>query len=224
MSTDPKQLAATLETMKSQNYFEVLNLPRTADSNAVKVGYLKMARNYHPDTVPPGSPESVVKAMADIFALIGEANRTLSDQKLRADYLAEVEAGTAGEKVDVAHLLQAEELFQRGCILVKARKFAEAVKALDEAIKMNDREGEYLGWRGYARYFTIEDKTKGLQEALKEVNQSLKINPNAAPVHYFQGFLYKAAGDLAKAKASFQSCVALDSRHIDAQRELRMMK
>jgi hypothetical protein len=221
---DPKQLVAQFEKMKAQNYFDVLGVPRTADSNAVKIGYLKMARVYHPDTVPPGSPDAVVKAMADIFALIGEANRTLTDQKLRADYLAEVEAGTAGEKVDVAHLLAAEELFQRGCILVKARKFAEAVKVLDEAIQMNDREGEYLGWRGYARYFTFHDRVKGLQESLKEVNQSLRINPNAAPVHYFQGFLYKTAGDLVKAKGAFQKCVALDSRHVDAQRELRMMK
>jgi curved DNA-binding protein CbpA len=221
---DPKELAALLEKMKKQNFFEILGLNRTADGAAVKTGYLKMARSYHPDTVPPGAAEALTRVKADIFGLISEANRTLSDPKLRADYLAEVEGGTAGEKVDVAQLLQAEELFQRGCVLVKARKFPEAVKALDEAIRANDREGEYFGWRGYAKYFTYEDKSKAQIEALKEITLSLKMNPNAAPVHYFLGFLYKTAGDLPKAKACFKKCVELDPRHIDAMREVRSMK
>jgi curved DNA-binding protein CbpA len=221
-----KEVLVLLEKMKQQNYLEVLGVPREADAGKVKIAYFKLAKLYHPDTVPQGSPEALAQAKADIFALIGEANRTLADAKLKADYLAELDAGgKKGEKVDITTLLQAEEFFQRGQVLVKNRKWVEAVKSLDDAIKANDKEGEYYGWRGWAKYFTLEekDKSKAHIEALRDIEASLKANPNAASVHYFHGFLWKLKGDLAKAKASFKKCVELDPRHIDAQRELRTM-
>jgi hypothetical protein len=223
-SAELKDVLALLEKMKTQNFLEVLGVPRDADAGKVKIAYFKLAKSYHPDTVPPGSAEALAQAKADIFALIGEANRTLSDATLKADYLAELDAGgKKGEKVDITQLLQAEEFFQRGQVLVKNRKYVEAVKALDDAIKANDKEGEYYGWRGWAKYFTIEDKSKAHIDAMRDIEASLKTNPNAAAVHYFHGFLWKLKGDLAKAKASFKKCVELDSRHIDAQRELRTM-
>jgi hypothetical protein len=221
-----KEVLVLLEKMKQQNYLEVLGVPREADAGKVKIAYFKLAKLYHPDTVPQGSPEAFAQAKADIFALIGEANRTLSDAKLKADYLAELDAGgKKGEKVDITTLLQAEEFFQRGQVLVKNRKWVEAVKSLDDAIKANDKEGEYYGWRGWAKYFTLEatDKSKAHLDAMRDIEASLKANPNAAAVHYFYGFLWKLKGDLAKAKASFKKCVELDPRHIDAQRELRTM-
>ena len=116
---DAKQLEALLVTMKASNFFDVLGLKKEADANQVKIAYLKAARSYHPDTVPPGSPEALARVKADIFALIGEANRTLSDPKLRADYVAELTAGGTGSKVDMEKIFRGEELFQKGRILVQ---------------------------------------------------------------------------------------------------------
>lgn len=217
------QLTDQLAAMKKQNYFEVLGVKRDADASAVKIAYFKLAKNFHPDTVPPGAPDALAKAKADIFALVGEANRTLSDPKLKADYLAEVDSGTVGEKVDVAQILMAEELFQKGCILVKARKFPEAVKMLDDAIKANGEEPEFYAWRGFAKFFTIQDKSKAQIEANKDISHCTSRNPNVAASYYFLGFIAKQQGDLAAAKKHFKKCVDLDSKHIDAQRELRMM-
>jgi curved DNA-binding protein CbpA len=219
-----KQLRALFEQMKKQTYFEVLGLKKDADVSAVKAAYFKLAKSYHPDTVGPGTPEAVAKVKADIFALVGEANRVLSDPKLRSDYLAELDAGGTGEKVDVSAIFQAEELFQKGCILVKARKYADAVKMLDDAIKANAEEGEYYVWRGYAKFFGFSDRKLGQSEAMKDITYGLKKNPNVAAAQYFIGMMAKLNGDLALAKKSFQQCVKMDPQHIDAQRELRMMK
>lgn len=223
-TNDIAQLTALLERARKQTYFELLNLSREADATAVKAAYFRLAKVFHPDTVPPGSSEALVRVKADLFALIGEAHRTLSDSRLKQDYIAEIDSGSQGEKVDVAQLLLAEELFQRGRMLVKARKWAEAVKVLNEAIAANGQEGEYFGWRGFARFFLHEDKAKGHPLALRDMGYALKLNPNAAAIHYFQGYLWKMMGDFARAKTYFKRCVELDPRHIDAQRELRMMK
>jgi curved DNA-binding protein CbpA len=223
-TNDVIQLRAYAEKTRGQNLLEVLGLKKDCTSATVKAAYFKLAKSFHPDTVPPGTPEEVGKLKAEIFAKIGEANRTLSDDATRAEYIAEVEAGGVGEKVDVAAILAAEELFQKGQILVKARKFPEAVKMLDDAIKGNPDEGEYYAWRGYAKFFLAPDKKAGQVEAMKDINVCLRRNPRVADAFYFQGNMMKLTGDLVSAKKLFKQCTDLNPQHLEAQRELRMMK
>lgn len=218
---DVKHLQGLLESMKTQTYFDVLGLKKDADSNQVKIAYLKAARSYHPDTVPPGAPEALAKVKADLFALIGEANRTLSDAKLRADYVAELDAGGTGSKVDIEKLLRAEELFQKGRVLVQARKYPDAQKMFDEAIGCNPDEAEFYAWRGWARYLAASDRKAAIFECTKDLKLCLEKNPNVASVHYFLGVFAKAGGDEKAAIKHFKECVRLDPRHIDAARELR---
>ncbi len=221
---DTRALVELAEKWKTLNHFEVLGLAKEAPAETVKPAYLKLARHYHPDMTPQGAPEAYAKARADVFARITEANRVLSDPKSRAEYVAELAAGGTGEKVDISAILAAEEFFQKGCILVKARKFPEAVKMLDDAIKASPDEGEYYAWRGYARFFLEADKKVGHAEAMKDLAVCGRKNPNVAAQYYFLGNMAKLMGDLKNAKTHFQKCVQLDPKHIDAQRELRMMK
>ncbi|MHB8872994.1 MAG: J domain-containing protein [Myxococcaceae bacterium] len=218
-----KQLQAVAEKLKTQNFFELLGLTDKADSGAVKVAYFKLAKLYHPDTVAPGAPPELGKLKEDIFGKIGDAYRTLGDDKSRAAYVEDLKAGGGGaEKVDIALIFAAEEKFQKGCILVKARKFPEAVKYLDEAIAGNNTEGEFFAWRGYARFFTIADKKAAQAEAMKDLNLCLKKNERCAQAHYFIGQMAKLCGDLPGAAKSFQKCLQLQPDHLDAQREVRM--
>jgi hypothetical protein len=89
--------------------------------------------------------------------------------------------GGKGERVDVAQILLAEEMFQKGCILVKARKWPEAVKMLDDAIKANVEEAEFYAWRGYAKFFATADKKVGQAEAMKDISLALKKNTSGSP-------------------------------------------
>ncbi len=223
-AAEVKSLQATYDLMKKQNFFEVLGLKRDADAGAVKIAYLKAARSYHPDTVAPGSPESLAKLKADVFALIGEANRTLSDPGLRKEYTAELEAGGTGSKVDIEKILRAEEVFQKGRILVQARKYADAVKMFDEAVGCNADEAEFYAWRGYAKFLAATDRKAVHTEVMRDLNLCVAKNPNVAATYFFLGFVAQKNGDEKTAMLNFKKCVALDPKHIDAQRELRSFK
>ncbi|MDP1920320.1 MAG: DnaJ domain-containing protein [Myxococcales bacterium] len=224
VEAEVKRLADVLARMKTQNHFEVLSLTKDSPANAVKVAYFKLAKDYHPDTVPPGSPDSFAKAKADIFARVGDAHRTLSDENLRKEYLAELEAGGGGEKVDVGKFLQADEFFQKGKILMQARKYADAFKMFDDCINIMPDDAEVYAWRGYAKFFTFPDKKLGLVEAMKDITNCLKRNPNIVAAHFHQGMMHRILGDMPTAKKHFNATAKLDPKHIDAQRELRMMK
>ncbi|WP_223642430.1 DnaJ domain-containing protein [Corallococcus sp. EGB] len=213
-----RQLAAT---MKGQNHFQRLGLTEQTEGSAVKIAYFRLAKLYHPDTLPPGAPPELEKLKAEVFAYIGDAYRALSDDKSRAAYLEELKSG-GGDGVDVQAILQAEEFFQKACILVKARKYPEAVKMLNDAIALNAEEPEFFAWRGYARFLAAPDKKAAQPEAFREIQAAIKRNERCAPAHYFLGVIAKVCGDAAGALKHFKRTVELQPDHIDAMREVRM--
>jgi tetratricopeptide (TPR) repeat protein len=216
-------LRKTAATMKGQNHFERLGLTEQADANAAKIAYFKLAKLYHPDTLPPGTPPEMEKLKAEIFGYIGDAYRTLTDDKSRQQYLEQLKAGNSGQgEVDVVAILQAEERFKKGIIFMKARKYAEAVKIFEEAIHLNGEEAEFYAWRGYARFCAAPDKKAAQAEAFREIQSALKRNERCAPAHYFLGVIAKTLGDASGALKHFKKTVELQPDHIDAQREIRI--
>ncbi|WP_225413336.1 DnaJ domain-containing protein [Stigmatella hybrida] len=217
------QLRQLAPVMKAQNFFERLGLTEQADAGAAKIAYIKLARLYHPDTLPPGAPPELEKLKAEVFGYIGDAYRTLTDDKARQQYLEELKAGDAGkEEVDVVAILQAEERFRKGCIFVKSRKYAEAVAIFDEAIQLNAAEAEFHAWRAYARFCAAPDKKAIQPEIFRELQGAIKQNERCAPAHYFLGVVAKTLGDASGALKHFKRTVELQPDHIDAQREVRM--
>ncbi|HLL01883.1 MAG TPA: DnaJ domain-containing protein, partial [Myxococcaceae bacterium] len=216
-------LRQTAATLKGQTHFERLGLTEQTDAGAVKIAYFKLARLYHPDTLPPNAPPELERLKAEIFGYIGDAYRTLSDDKSRAEYIESLKGGAEGqEEVDVVAILQAEERFRRGTIFMKARKYAEAVTIFDEAIQLNPDEAEFYAWRGYARFCAAPDKKAAQPEAFKELQLAIKKNDRCAPAHYFLGVMAKSLGDAGGALKHFRRTVELQPDHIDAQREIRI--
>lgn len=215
------ELKARLQKTKGMTAFEILGVPDKADSAAIKVAYFKLAKQLHPDTVPPGAPEGLASLKAALFAEVGEAYRRIGDDKSRAAYVEELVMGSS--EVDVSRILQAEEQFSRAEILVKGRRFAEAVKMLDQAIANNADEGEYYAWRGYARFFSTSDKQAGKQEALRDLNEALAKNPKCVAAYYYLGQIAKLSNERTTALRNFQKTIELAPHHIDAQRELRIL-
>lgn len=63
-----------------RDYYEVLGVPKTADDEAIKKAYRKMAKKHHPD-LHPGDKEA-----EDRFKELNEAYEVLSDEQKRAQY------------------------------------------------------------------------------------------------------------------------------------------
>jgi curved DNA-binding protein CbpA len=186
------------------------------------MAYFKFAKLYHPDTLPPGAPPELEKLKADIFGAIGDAYRTLSDDKARQQYIEELKAGGKGGEVDVVAILKAEELFRKGTVYIKSRKYAEAVGFFNEAIALNAEEPEFYVWRAYSRFLNAPDKKAAQPASVREIQDALKKNERIGAGHYFLGVIAKTLGDAAGALKHFKKCVEVQPDHIDAAREVRM--
>ena len=69
-------------SVKFQDYYELLGVPRTASEDEIKKAYRKLALKWHPDRHPA---EGKAKA-EEKFKQISEAYEVLSDSKTRQRY------------------------------------------------------------------------------------------------------------------------------------------
>lgn len=74
------------ERLKKLTYYEILNLPNTADKSQIKRNYYAVSKEYHPDRYFRRQLGSYKDKLEGIFDLITRAYNTLNDDTLRAAY------------------------------------------------------------------------------------------------------------------------------------------
>jgi DnaJ-like protein/uncharacterized protein DUF4388 len=215
------RLGGILARLEKGTHFEALGLDKKAGAAEVKKAFVLLARDLHPDTVTDPTQGELRALKESLFARVNEAAQVLGDDARRKEYEAEL----TGDKkdVDVGRIFDAEEKFQRAEILIKARKYKEGVALLDEAIQLNDQEAEFYAWRGYARFLLATDRKQAFDECAAEVKKALKLVDRCLPAHLLLGHMHKVVGDLKSAASAYQRVLQLDEKHVEAQRELRLM-
>lgn len=220
---DVEGLVAWLEKAERQNHFEVLGLSRRATTEEIKQAYFQLAKAFHPDLEASGDPE-LRRLRERATARINQAWSCLADERRRSAYLAEIDEGAAGKRVDVANLLAAEQLFQQAAWMVRARRYREAIEVLEQAIALHPEEGEYYAWRGFARFCATAEKQKVRDEAMRDIDRALTLNPRCAQAFLFAGRIATVLGDAAAAIQYYRRCLAIDEANPEAQRELRLLE
>ncbi|MFO0584828.1 MAG: DnaJ domain-containing protein [Anaeromyxobacter sp.] len=219
---DVAALRALAASFGEKDHFEVLGVKRDAPAAAVKAAYFSLAKAYHPDAVPAGAPEEVRKLAAGVFARIGEAWGVLSDEARRKAYLEELASGGPAD-VDVAAIFGAENAFQLGTLLVKARKYDEAIQKFDEAIGLNANEPEFGMWKAWCEFLLLEDRRKAYPPKSAAIEALLKQNPRCAQGYLFLGQMSKLIGEPKVAEKHLRRGLEVAPDHAELQRELKYL-
>jgi curved DNA-binding protein CbpA len=196
---------------------------RDAAPPQIKVAYFQLAKTYHPDSVPGSTPDAVKKLCADAFSRISEAWGVLGDDARRAQYLDDLKTGAAVD-VDVMNILAAETTFEAGTLLVKARRYEEAILKIDEAMKLNPDEAEFGMWKAWCQFLLAEDKRSAQPAAAHAIEAGLKKNPRCAQGYLFLGQMAKLTGDLALAEKQLKRGLQVAPDNQDMQRELKYLR
>jgi DnaJ-domain-containing protein 1 len=218
-------LRAASDRMKDADHFEVLGVRREATLAQIKASYFQLAKAYHPDSAQPDDAPEAKQLRADVFARIGEAWGVLGDDSKRAKYLEELASGGAAD-VDVMAILQAEQIFQLAAVLVKSRKYEEALKKLDECIQLNAEEPEFGIWKAWVEFLIApaDRKRAKAAESAAAIEAGLKKNPRCTPGYLFLGQMAKLVGDVAGAERHLKRGLAVDEKNVELQRELKYLK
>ncbi len=216
------RLQALRDKLAKSDHFEALGLDRKATTSVeVKRNFFALARELHPDTVTDSSLTELRGLKEALFARINEASQTLADETRRKAYEKELDG--KANNVDVSRIFAAEENFERAEIMIKARKYKEGLDLLDQAIALNADEAEFYAWRGYARFLLSKDRKASFEESAADCRHAIKKIERCLPAHLFLGHMAKVIGEVKLAERCYQKVLQLDPKHVEAQRELRLM-
>jgi curved DNA-binding protein CbpA len=220
---DDAALRALYARLKDADHFTVLGVKQDAPASQIKIAYFQLAKAYHPDAVPATASAETLSLCGDVFAKVSEAWAVLGEDAPRAAYLEKLRSGGTAE-VDVMAILQAENVFQDGTLLVKARRYDEALRKFEEAMKLNPDEAEFGMWKAWCEFVLADDKRRKLGACSSIVEEGLKKNPRCAQGYLFLGQMAKLAGDLALAEKQLRRGLHVAPEHAEMQRELKYLR
>lgn len=215
-----RSLFAERDRLKDASHYEVLGVGPDAGVDEIKKAYFAAAKKWHSDSFSGLELGSARRVAEELFARVNEANSVLTDKDKRAEYDVYVDRKAKGLPTDVAAILRAEGVFQKGELFFKAGRWEDAEAQFREAIALNHAEAEFHAYLGMA----IFKRTGKASQAVEHVEKSLEIDPRLRSGTLFAAQLYEASGDEDKAKTLLKKAFEKDPEFTQARDELRRMK
>lgn len=153
------------------DHYETLGVPRTASIADVRKAYLTIARERHPDRFTDAAAK--VEAQ-EIFQKATEAFNTLTNERARAEYDAELAKPKLTTPADIA-----ADAYSRGVALLEGRDVAGAVEVFRQAVYMMPQEARYHAALG--RALSLDPRTA--REAVQALEQAAQLAPGNAHLH-----------------------------------------
>jgi tetratricopeptide (TPR) repeat protein len=171
------------------DHYEILGVARTANGADVRRAYVQAARRFHPDAVARLGLEDLKREANEVFACIVRAHTTLSDAARRRDYDASLADPAAP---DASRLAQAELLYRKAALLMRAGKFADAIRLLEPCVTLWPDEPAYHSELAWALF---KQPKPALLAARGRLERALALAPRDARAHLRLAFVLAELGD-----------------------------
>jgi len=202
------------EQLSTMDYYQILNVRDDASPYQIKLSYFRLAREYHPDCFSQDLPSDIKEKIEDVFAHITNAYNTLGDEKKKQDYDSTREASTqlGGRELEK----KADIKYRQGRTLYNQERYEEALKLLEEAVRLKKNKAVYFLVLGKAKS-KVPPFHKKAEEAFQ---QAIKLEPSNPECYVGLGTYYKEEGILDKAKKQFKKALEVDPENKIALKEL----
>jgi len=171
------------------DHYEILGIARNASPPEVRRAYVQAARRFHPDAVARLGLDDLKREANAVFACIVRAHTTLADPARRRDYDASLADPAAP---DASRLAQAELLYRKAALLMRAGKFADAIRLLEPCVTLWPEEATYHSELGWALF---KQPKPALLAARGRLERALALAPRDARAHLRLGSVLAELGD-----------------------------
>lgn len=234
--SDPGSVDALFERLDAaKDYYEVLDVGRTATSDEIKRAYHALARLFHPDRFHKREA-ALRRNIESAFARIAQAYETLSNQSLRAGYDKRQTSKTRAARRDPSPTPQpsnggrdtapssgtsrAETSFQCGIEALQSNRHEEAIRLFAEAAMLSPREARYRAHYGHS--LIKQAKTRRIAEG--ELQAALSLDPDNTSYRVMLAELYKELGLRRRAEGELQRALVADPKNQTARELLLSLK
>ncbi len=193
--------------MAARDHYEMLGIARDASGGDVKRAYFKLAKRLHPDSVARAGLEDLRRESTELFARIGRAYEVLSDPGKREAY--DADESSPASMADAERAAQAEGLFRKGEILLRAGNFAGALQFLRPCVEIWPEEADYrlaLGWALYKK------APPDPQAARPHIEKARELKPDDPVVIFRLGMVLRSLGEDSEAAELLAKARSLDPK------------
>jgi len=209
-----REVLAFKEALAQKNFYQVLDVPRSASDEDIKKAYFQMARRFHPDRFERKAVAEYKAQIDDVFDAITSAYRVLSSKDKRHEYDREIAAGAQDDAQD--SVKKAEVKFRQGRTMFEMERFDDAVSLLEEAIRLRRDKADYFLLMAMAESHVPSYLRKAEADFLK----AIALEPWNPEGYVGLGQLYKNEGLTTKAIRQFDKALETDPEHAQARQEL----
>ena len=207
------------------DHFRLLRVRATDSEEKVKQAYLDASRMYHPDRYYT-RPDRICALASYIQSRYQDARETLGTEKRRKLYLASMDDAAlrrvGGSDKDLHDPARASILWKQAERFIRARKWEDAQKLLDETVRFEPGKPIYIATRAWVVY--QRDPRGNGNVALDGLRRAIDISNNCDMAHYYMGMIAKQADEASKAELYFSRAVAANASNFEASRELRLLE
>ncbi|HXV36042.1 MAG TPA: DnaJ domain-containing protein, partial [Myxococcota bacterium] len=143
-----EEIIARFEKLDALDHYQLLGVAANAKPAEIKSAYRLAAKTYHPDALTKAGLDAETRQKANkVFALISKAHAVLSNAKRRSEY--DIARSSSEGPIDAERLANAETLYRKGEVLLRAGNFSGALVFLRSAVDLWPDEADYraaLGW------------------------------------------------------------------------------
>ena len=218
------EIASRAATIDRADYFMMLELSRDATADNVESAFLGLAKRWHPDRLP-ADLAPVRDACSRVFARMSEAHTTLADGERRARYMKLLAEGSGSPAMQesVAKVLEAARDFQKAEICFKRNDVAQAETFCRQAVEADATQPDYQALLAWLLALKPENQTpEKTMQSIKMLDRALSLSNRCEKAFYWRGMLYKRVNKPELAAKDFRRAYDLNSRNIDAAREVRL--
>jgi curved DNA-binding protein CbpA len=203
--------------MAQKNFYQILEVAKTASEEEIKKAYFQMARRFHPDRFDRKAAAEYKGQIDEVFDAITSAYRILSNKDKRADYDSGIATGAQEEVQD--SVKKAEIKFRQGKTMFGMDRFDDAVSLLEEAVRLRRDKADY-----YLLLAMAESKIQSyLRKAESDFLKAISLEPWNPEAYVGLGVLYRTEGLQTKSIRQFQKALEADPEHAKARQELMEM-
>ena len=227
---DPK-LAEKVLAMGREDHFTFLGVDRTADEIRIKSAYNRLLHTFKLEKIDDSYLSIKERDLAS--RLLNRAMvsfRILSDSKTCKDYLKALKKNKkpSPETMETPPRILADVEAQKGLLAMRNKRWEEAEKLFNHAIRLYPKEPSYhfqLGKLGYTRALEETPAGEMLDEGLrKPLLKALALNPRYDEPRLYLGYLAKRNGNFKLAHREFKGALECNPQNRVALSELRLLK